>query len=367
MARSRLSKYIVKSRIASRLSVLTVAFSIALLCTFLFLETKFLSSLGTMAAVFVASIATFSRAHYRTQKFVRFAIRSRLANNSKPELEKLTRQAHGLSKYAQYNAHPSSEIKQALREAESHMGMKPGSVLALVVPMELLLGVVHNCPSAAAMLYAGRHPVILIDDELQKMLDKQDDFNKSYETVVSVFCHEIAHLIGWNTRWSKFIGICELFITTISMASLVVKALEDNVKFGLIGTAITCLYLAFEPWALTSTRLDSVFGIISRLSFSIWFPYLFIGIVLGFLPFFFVAKIFIVFVIAKYLIASFRRKEELYADAMAVISQGTCTPLANFFRTLNGSYPNLWDQLFATHPPIPTRIKGLRKIEKNLA
>ena len=202
------------------------------------------SFLGTAIAALVASSTTWARSHYVTDKYVRFAIRARLAKKAEPDFERLARQYRTLGKYSQRSSHPSPEINDALRKAEHMMGMRQGSVLALVVPLELILGVPHNCPAAAAMLYAHRHPVILMDDELQKMLDDSDQYEKNSKIVVAVMCHELAHLVSWNTRWSRFVGIGDLFVRTASIVSLVTYAIENAFVFGVIVAFIASVLLA---------------------------------------------------------------------------------------------------------------------------
>jgi|GEM_PF-5877459 len=320
-----------------------------------------ISLIGTTIAAVVASSATYARSHYRTEKYVRFAIRARLAKKAQPDFDKLTRNFRELGKYVQKSAHPSEEIKDALRQAEKNIGMKPGSVMPLVVPLDLILGVPHNCPAAAAMLYAGRHPVVLLDDHLQSLLDTDTDFKKNFQIVVSVFCHELAHLIGWNTRWTKLVAIGELFVTTFAIAALAAYALENSVIFGAIGVSIAAMNLAFEPVATSEHQKPSLSGIISRVALISWVPYVAIGLGIGMLPIGLTFGVTILTFGLRSFLAAMRRKEEIYADVISAMALGSSSPLSDFFRTLSSSYPNIWARIFSTHPPVNMRIKALRR------
>jgi hypothetical protein len=320
------------------------------------------SVIGTTAAATVAACATFTRMHYRTQKYVRFAIRARLHEKVAPDFDRLARQFHAATgKHgAQLSAHPSSDMRDALHDAEKRMGMRPGSTMALVVPLELILGVPHNCPAAAAMLYANRHPVILIDNELQRLLDDQDDFNRAYDLVVSVLCHELAHLIGWNTRWIRLANIGELFTTTAAMASLVAYGLEHNFAFGLIGAIIAVLHFASEPALETDDSRPSLAGIIARVSLLAWIPFVLAGIAIDALPLALTVEVSILAIGLRYFLARIRRRQEFLADKMAAHALGSSSPLTDFFRTLSSEHSTPWTQLFSSHPPIYARIKHLR-------
>ncbi len=322
-----------------------------------------ISVVGTLIAAGIASVATYARLHYRTEKFVRFAIRARLAKKAEPEFDKLTRNYRELGKYVQKSAHPSQEIKDALKQAEKNIGLNPGTTMPLVVPLELILGVPHNCPAAAAMLYAGRHPVILIDDNLQAMLDTDENYEKNYEIVVSVFCHELAHLIGWNTRWAKLVGICEIFVTTFTIAALAAYTLESNLFFGLIGVCIAAINLTFESTPTEEHQKPSITSILSRIALVSWIPFVLIGLIIGVLPIGLTIALTILTFGLRSLLAAMRRKEEIYADMISAIAHGSSSPLSDFFRTLSSSYPNLWTRIFSTHPPVSLRIKALRRIK----
>ena len=361
MDRGGFSKYLSRSRRASVAAPIVTAITSFLIVALIAGNVHIASVIGTTAAATIAACATFTRSHFRTQKYVRFAIRARLATKAEPDFDKLTRQYRALGKYVQKSAHPSPEINDALREAEKRMGMRSGSVLALVVPLELILGVPYNCPAAASMLYAGRHPVILIDDQLQLMLDSVDDFEKSYKIVVSVLCHELAHLIGWNTRWSRSVGIGDLFVTTAAMASLVAYGLEQNLVFGLIGAVIAATHLASEPALVNENQRSSPLAIVARIALLMWVPYVLVGVAIGALPLGLTIGVTILSLGLRYILAMLRRREELYADAIAAVALGTSSPLTDFFRSLGTNHPNLWSQLFSTHPSIHTRIKSLRR------
>ncbi len=362
MNRAGFSTYLTRSRRASVCApAVTILASLAIVAL-LFRHIHPLSVLGTTFAAFIAACATFARSYSRTQKYVRFAIRARLATKAEPGYDKLTRQFRTLQKFVEKSAHPSPDITDALHEAEKRMGLRVGSTLALVVPLELILGVPHNCPAAAAMLYAGRHPVILIDDNLQVMLDSVDDYDKSYAIVVSVLCHELSHLLSWNTRWSRLVSIGELFVTTTAMAALVVCSLENNVVLGMIGAIIATTYLISEP-ALSEAHQSSLRAIAARIALLTWVPFVIGGMAIGALPFELAAGVTILALGLRFVLASLRRREELYADALAVHALGTSDPLTNFFRTLSSHHPNMWNAMFSTHPPISQRIKYLRAIK----
>lgn len=320
------------------------------------------SVLGTTAAATIAACATFARSHYRTQRYVRFAIRARLAKTAEPGFERLARQFREthVGRFVPQSSHPSPEIQDALRDAEKRMGMRPGSALALVVPLELILGVPHNCPSAAAMLYAGRHPVILIDDHLQVLLDTPENYERSYEIVVSVLCHELAHLVGWNTRWNRLASIGELFVTTAAMASIVAYGLEHTFLYGIIGACIAAIHLASEP-ALREDERTSFTAVIARIAFLVWVPYVLVGLAISALPLGLTIGVTTFSLGLRYILAAIRRREELYADLIAAHALGTSKPLVDFFRTLSSTHPNMWSNLFGSHPPIHVRIKNLTR------
>ncbi len=321
------------------------------------------SVLGTTAAATVAACATFARSHYRTTKFVRFAIRARLTKKAEPDFEKLTRQFRDkpIGKYLPKSSHPSPEIKQALRDAESRMGLTPGTTMALIVPLELILGVPHNCPAAAAMLYAGRHPVILIDDQLLLLLDSDENYERNYDVVVSVLCHEISHLVGWNTRWSSLIAICELFVTTAAMASLVAYSLENNFSYGIIGAIIAAIYLASEPALRDEEISSSTLAMTARIALLCWVPYVIVGLFIGTLPLSLTMGVTVFALGLRLMLASFRRRQELYADLLAAIALGTSAPLTNFFRTIKSETLNFWHEAFSSHPSTQVRIKNLTR------
>lgn len=324
-----------------------------------------ISVIGTTAAATIAACATFARAHYRTEKYVRYAIRARLSKNAEPEFEKLARHLRdtSLSNYMPQSSHPSPEVRDALHEAEKRMGLRVGSTMPLVVPLQLILGVPHNCPSAAAMLYANRHPVVLIDDNLQHMLDIPEDFDRAFKIVVSVLCHELAHLIGWNTRWTRTVSIGELFATTAAMASLVAYGLENTFIFGMIGAVIATIYFASEPVLRNDEHQTSPTAVIARIALLAWVPYVIAGMIIGTLPVALTLGVTALALGLRVILASVRRREELLADSMAAQALGSATPLTDFFRTLTSAHPGLWASLFGTHPPIPLRIKNLRRIK----
>lgn len=355
--------YLKRSRRASVLapvvSLITACAIVALLASHVHIANVIITTVAATAA----ACATFARSHYRTQRYVRFAIRARLAKNAEPDYDRLTRQFRSLGKYVQQSAHPSPEIKDALREAEDRMGLRKGSTLALVVPFELILGVVFNCPAAAAMLYAGRHPVILVDDNLQLMLDSPDDFERSYEIVVSVLCHELAHLLAWNTRWSRLVSIGELFVTTAAMASLVAYGLEHNLIFGAIGAIIAAIHLGTEPALADDERSSTPLAIMARITLVAWVPFVVAGVVIGALPLGLTIGVTFLSLGLRFILATIRQREEFYADALAAYALGTSSPLTNFFRTLTSHHPGAWSRMFSSHPPISMRIKNLRKLK----
>lgn len=321
------------------------------------------SVIGTTAAATIAACATYTRSYFRTQRYVRFAIRARLNTKAEPDFDKLTRSYRSLNKYVQQSAHPSPEIQDALREAEKRMGMRAGSVLALVVPLELILGVPHNCPAAAAMLYANRHPVILIDDHLQILLDTPQDYERSYKIVVSVMCHELAHLVGWNTRWPRLVNIGDLFATTAAMASLVAYGLEHTFIYGIIGAFIAAIYLASEPALENEGGQGTPMAIAARLALVTWVPFVVAGMAIGALPIGLTIGVTILAFGLRFIISACRRKQELYADSMAALAVGSSDPLTDFFRTFSHVPNNIWTELFATHPPMSVRIKNLRNLK----
>ena len=241
------------------------------------------------------------------------------------------------------------------------MGMKQGSTMALALPLELILGVEHNCPSAAAMLYAGRHPVVLIDDHLQLLLDNEKNYKENYEIVVSVLCHELAHLIGWNTRWNKITGIADSFISTVAMAAVVANGIENSVAFAAIGAFIAIGRLLIEPLSHRETSWGSFIGIVSRLSYVIWFPYIVAGLIAGYLSLNLMLMIGAITITFKGVIAYLRRKEELCADSIAVQAVGSSSPLSNFFRSLDSHNRPKIVELFDSHPSVSERIYNLRR------
>lgn len=362
MNRAGFSTYLTRSRRASVLAPVITMFTCCAIIALLFRHVHIVSVLGTTLAASIAACATFARSYSRTQKYVRFAIRARLATKAEPGYDKLTRQFRSLQKFVEKSAHPSPDISDALHEAEKRMGLRVGSTLALVVPLELILGVPHNCPAAAAMLYAGRHPVILIDDNLQVMLDNVDDFEKSYAIVVSVLCHELAHLLSWNTRWSRLVSIGELFVTTTAMAALVAYSLEHNIVLGLIGAIIAATYLVSEP-ALSDDAPSSPRAVAARLALVTWVPFVIAGMAIGALPIQLAVGVTVLSLGLRFVLAALRRREELYSDALAAHALGTSDPLTNFFRTLSSHHPNMWNAMFSTHPPISQRIKYLRSMK----
>lgn len=354
------STYLNRSRRTSIISLVSISIAGVAMISLLLANISFISVIGTVFTAGVAACATWAQSHYRTQKYVRFAIRARLAKKAEPDFERLTRQYRALGKYVQKSAHPSPEIADALKEATKCMGLSPGSVLALVVPLELILGVPHNCPSAAAMLYAGRHPVILIDDELQKLLDNTDDYEKQFNLVVSVLCHEIAHLLSWNTRWARSVGIGDLFVRTTALIAIVTYALEHTFIFGIVGAFIAGTILISEPALMEERTSPSNLAIVARLAILAWVPYIFIGIIISALPFSFTLSVISVSLGLRFVLAILRRREELYADAISAHALGSSSPLTDFFRSLSSHHPNLWSKLFSTHPTTSTRIKYLR-------
>lgn len=363
MEAKRFARLISRSRRLSLLAVLFCLFASIAIVVAIFPHLHIISVLGTIAAALVASTSTWAKSHHRTEKFVRFAIRARLAKKAEPDFERLARSYRDLGKYAQKSAHPSPEVVDALRIAEKQMGLKKGSVLSLVVPLELILGVAHNCPSAAAMLYAGRHPVILIDDSLQALLDSPDNFEKSQALVVSVLSHEISHLLGWNTRWAKVVGIAEMFVATAAMVSIVAFALAEKMTFGIIGAVIACIYLVSEPALVNNRQSSSVLAVAARVALVLWVPFVILGVLLNFLDFSLVLWTCVITFGLKFMLAFLRRKEEMMADKIAAHCLGTVEPLTDFFRSISSHYPNLWDRMFSTHPPVSNRLKALRNLK----
>lgn len=363
MNRAGFSTFLKRSRRASVCApILTMSTCVAII-TLLFRHVHLVSVLGTTFAASVAACATFARSYSRTQRYVRFAIRARLATKAEPDYDKLTRQFRSLERYVKKSAHPSPEIADALHEAEKRMGLRVGSTLALVVPLELILGVPHNCPAAAAMLYAGRHPVILVDDNLQVLLDSPDEFDKSFAIVVSVLCHELAHLLSWNTRWSRLVSIGELFVTTTAMAALVAYSLEHNVILGIVGAVIAAVYLAAEPALDDESHASSPRAIAARVALVTWVPFVIAGMVIGALPVQLTIGVTILALGLRGILSFLRRREELYSDALAAHALGSSDPLTNFFRTLSSHPQNVWESIFSTHPPISQRIKYLRAMK----
>lgn len=321
-----------------------------------------LALVGTIIAAAIASFSSYARSHYETQKYVRFAIRARLAKKAEPDFDRLARHFRSthLSGIIPRSSHPSPEITEALHLAEKQMGMRQGSTMALVVPLELILGVEHNCPSAAAMLYANRHPVILIDDHLQALLDSPDDHKSAFDIAVAVLCHELAHLIGWNTRWNRVTSLSELFIATVAMTAIVVDGLSHSVVFGAIGAFIAIMRLTIEPIAKRENSWGTFIGITARMSYVVWFPYIIAGIISGYLSFLLVLNVSVISIGFKMIIAYLRRKEELFADSISAQAIGSSSPLANFFRTLPNEKKRGYLNLFSTHPSIHDRIHNLR-------
>lgn len=360
MGRGGFSSYLNRSRRASILAPILVSVACVSMLVLLALNVQATSLIGTSITAGIAAFVTWAHSHYRTQKYVRFAIRARLAKKAEPDFDRLTRQYRALGKYVQQSAHPSPEIADALKEATQAMGLRTGSVLALVVPLELILGVPHNCPAAAAMLYAGRHPVILIDDHLQKLLDDTDDYEKNFNVVVSVLCHELAHLVSWNTRWSRSVGIGDLFVRTAALVALVTYALEHTFAFGIVGVTIAGALLISEPALVDEKSRTSTMAVVARISLLAWVPYVAIGMIISALPLQFTLSVTFVSLGLRFALATLRRREELYADAIAAHALGTSSPLTDFFRSLSSHHPNLWSKLFSTHPPVSARIKSLR-------
>lgn len=362
MKRDTFSHILQKSRRLSLYAPIFACIACACIISVFFVHVHIASVIGTTTAATVAACATYARSHYRTQKYVRFAIRARLAKKAEPDYDKLVRQFRSVKKYMTQSAHPSPEMRDALHEAEKRIGLRQGSTLALVVPLELILGVPHNCPSAAAMLYSGRHPVVLVDDELQRLLDDDTNFRRSYAIVVSVLCHELAHLLSWNTRWSRLVSIGEIFVSTAAMAALVAYALEHNFVLGAIGAVLAATHLASEPVLADDEHASRVTVVIARLALLAWVPFVLAGVVVGALPLGLTIAVTIISFGLRALLASIRRKQELHADSLSALSMGSSDPLTHFFRSLTTHHETMWSQIYSTHPNTVQRIKNLRSL-----
>lgn len=366
--RSSIKGVLIRSRFTSRLAPL-LAFSAAIFLVLVQLtELHIISVIGTTSVSLVASALTFSRARYATQRYVRGAIRSRLAIKGNQVTDRLSRQLRGtqLEPFIPASTHPSKEIKKALQDAEHLLGLSRGVSMALVIPLDELTGIDHNCPSAASLLYSGRHPVVIVDNNLQKVLDYPDDQTKAHNQVVAVLCHELAHLMGFNTRFSSVSGICEQFVATTSMAMLVAYCLEKNFNFGAIGAIIICAYLLFEPMHLAhkeNKKSYSITNVISRVALLSWCTYVIAGLIIGVWPLILpISALFFTFGL-NIILSSIRRKHEFYADKMAALAMGTIRPLIDFFKSIRTFEHGPYEKLFATHPSTKARIANLKKIK----
>ncbi len=132
MARDGFSRALQSTRrisiVAPILSTATCIAIVVLIATHVHIASVF----GTTAAATIAACATFTRSHYRTQRYVRFAIRARLSKKAEPNFEKFARQIRTtpVGKFVPHSSHPSPEIREALFEAEQRMGMRKGSTMA---------------------------------------------------------------------------------------------------------------------------------------------------------------------------------------------------------------------------------------------
>lgn len=366
--RSSIKSVLIRSRFTSRLAPL-LAFSAAIFLVLVQLtELHIISVIGTTSVSLLASALTFSRARYATQRYVRSAIRSRLAIKENQVTSRISRQLKGtqLEPFIPASTHPSKEIKNALHDAEHLLGLNRGVSMALVIPLDELTGIDHNCPSAASLLYSGRHPVVIVDNNLQNVLDYPEDQEKAHNQVVAVLCHELAHLMGFNTRFSSVNGVCEQFVATASMSMLVAYCLEKSFNFGLIGAIIICAYLLFEPMHIAhkeNKKSYSIANIISRVALLSWCTYVFAGLVIGMWPLILpISALFFTFGL-NIILAVIRRKHELYADKMAALAMGTIRPLIDFFKSIRTFEHGPYEKLFATHPSTKERIANLKKIK----
>ena len=366
--RSSISGVMYRSRFTSRLAPL-LAFSAGLILVIVQLRhLHIVSVLGTTLVSMIAGITTFSMARYSTQKHVRKAIRARLAIKDNQEINKISRQLKGtqIENFIPTSTYPSNEIKSALNDAEKLLGLKAGVSMALVIPLDDLTGMDHNCPSAASLLYSGRHPVVIVDNNLQNLLDYPKNPKEAHSQVVAVLCHELAHLIGFNTRYSSVTGISEHFVTTSSMAMLVAYTLENNFNFGCIGAIIFTAYMLLEPFYTTDKEIGdniSIPSVMSRIALLSWFTYVGSGVIISQWPLILPITALVITLGLHLILKTIRRKHEFYADKMAVLAMGNIRPLIDFFKNISTFEHNRFQRYFATHPSTRMRITKLKKIK----
>jgi hypothetical protein len=365
---SKIDGVLLRSRFTSRVSPL-LAFSACVVLVLVQLsQLHIVSVIGTSLVSFFAGVLTFSRARYTTERYVRSAIRSRLAIKDNQHISRLSRQLKGtqVEAFMPSSTHPSEEIKDALYDAEKLMGLTKGISMALVIPLDELTGIDHNCPSAASLLYSGRHPVVIVDNNLQKILDYPKDQKKAHLQVVAVLCHELAHLMGFNTRFSGITEVCAQFVKTSSIAMLIAYSLENSFNFGVIGAVLLSFYLIFDP--MHSATKDnhnniSIMNILSRISLVSLCTYMLSGLIINSWPLMLPITALSLTFGLHLILSAIKRRHEFYADKMAALAMGNIRPLIDFFKSITTFDHGIFEKLFATHPTTRSRIAMLNKIK----
>ncbi|MBP9116011.1 MAG: M48 family metalloprotease [Acidimicrobiia bacterium] len=366
--RNSIKGVLFRSRLTSRLAPLLTISAAIVLITIQITQLHIISVIGTTLVSLLASILSYSCARYSTQRFIRGAVRARLAVKENQYINKMSRQLKGtqVQPYIPASTHPSKEIKSALNTAEGLLGLKQGVSMALVIPLDEFTGIDSSCPSAASLLYSGRHPVVVVDNNLQHILDDPKDREKAQSQVVAVLCHELAHLMGFNTRYSSITGIFEQFVITSSMAMLVSYGLEYHFSYGFIGAIILTAYMIFEPFNVPANPdqdHSSISSIISRVTLVSWYTYVISGLFISIWPVILPACALGFPLCLTILINAIRRTHEYYADKMAVLAMGSIRPLVDFFKNITTFEHKHFERFFATHPSTRDRITKLHKIK----
>lgn len=240
------------------------------------------------------------------------------------------------------------------------LGLARGSVVPVVQVIESHPDA-RDLPMASVLPPSRGTSIVLIDDDLDALVRRAIEGDRPYGSdpddflaeVHAVLAHELAHVQVWDTAARPIAHGLEQCTPRFACASTVLVAAAASAPLAWVG-GIAMIVLA---GAIASGR--EVRGLtLMRMAATAW---VIAAAVLGAISWTQLTALAVACVIPSVISAAFERRNELYADRIAVAVTGDPRPLARFLRRFPDYEPGV-RSFTATHPSTKRRLGRLARM-----